>query len=241
MLNPYHYYLSINMKQSAQLWIYRLSSSVRSSIGSISFLGCVSLLMILGWLFQEVWEKEAFSFDTTALLWIHQFANPFLDRLMLNITTLADPPVIVGIFIGTIFWLWRKYKYAEMGMFTIACIGGEALNVGLKLAFGKVRPQLWTQLITETTASFPSGHALGSLVVYGFLAYLLAREFRQFTLLIYGGVSGLVLAIGFSRLYLGVHWLTDVIAGYLVGFLWLITCILILKRNLTRLKLEKAE
>ncbi len=229
------------MKQSDQSWIYRLSSSIRSSIVSISFLGCISLLIILGWLFQEVWEKEAFSFDTTALLWIHQFANPFLDRLMLNITSLADPPVVIGIFVGTIFWLWRKYKHAEMGMFTIACIGGEALNVGLKLAFGKVRPQLWTQLISETSSSFPSGHALGSFVVYGFLAYLLATEFKRFALGIYSVAGILILAIGISRLYLGVHWLTDVVAGYLVGFLWLITCISILKRNLTRLRLEKAE
>jgi membrane-associated phospholipid phosphatase len=228
------------MKQS-QPWIYRLSSSIRSSIGSISFLGCISLLMLLGWLFQEVWEKEAFSFDTTALLWIHQFANPFLDRLMLNITTLADPPVAVGIFISTIFLLWRKRKYAEIRMFTFACAGGTALNIGLKLAFAKLRPQLWAQLISETSSSFPSGHSLGSVVIYGFLAYLLATEFRRSALVIYGVASGLILAIGFSRLYLGVHWLTDVIAGYLVGFLWLITCISILKHHLTRLKLKKAE
>jgi hypothetical protein len=59
--------------------------------------------MLLGWLFQEVWEKEAFGFDTTALLWIHQFANPFLDGLMHNITTLADPPVAVGILLALYF------------------------------------------------------------------------------------------------------------------------------------------
>jgi membrane-associated phospholipid phosphatase len=229
------------MKQSDQTWINRLGSLVSSSIGSISFLGCISLLMILGWLFQEVWEKEAFGFDTTALLWIHQFANPFLDRLMLNITTLADPQVAVGIFVSTAFLLWRKCKYAEIRMFTFACAGGTALNIGLKLAFGKLRPQLWTQLISETSSSFPSGHSLGSLVIYGFLAYLLATEFRRFALVINGVACALILAIGFSRLYLGVHWLTDVIAGYLVGFLWLITCILILKHNLTRLKLEKGE
>jgi membrane-associated phospholipid phosphatase len=229
------------MKQSDQPWIYRLSSSIRSSIGSISFLGCVLLLMLLGWLFQEVWEKESFSFDTTTLLWIHQFANPFLDWLMLNITSLADPPMVIGIFVGTIFLLWRKRKYAEIKMFAIACIGGEALNIGLKLAFGKLRPQLWTQLISETSSSFPSGHALGSLVVYGFLAYFLATEFKRSALVMYGVACELILAIGFSRLYLGVHWLTDVIAGYSVGFLWLITCISILKHNLTRLELEKAE
>ncbi len=105
--------------------------------------------------------------------------------------------------------------------------------MGLKLFFAKPRPQLWHQLIVETSSSFPSGHALGSMVVYGFLAYLLATEFPRSARLIYTVMTGLILLIGLSRLYLGVHWLTDVIAGYLVGFLWVITCISILKCNLS--------
>jgi membrane-associated phospholipid phosphatase len=77
-------------------------------------------------------------------------------------------------------------------MLAIACAGGTALNIGLKLAFGKLRPQLWTQFICETSSSFPSGHALGSLVIYGFLAYLLATLFRRFALVIYSVARGLI-------------------------------------------------
>jgi membrane-associated phospholipid phosphatase len=223
------------MQQLVKGWINRLSSwrSFRgSSIGVVSFVGCLALLMVLGWLCQEVWEKEAFSFDTNILLWIHQSATPILDSIMLNITGLADPPMVAAIFFGTVFWLWRKRKYLQIKVFAIACIGGLALNVGLKLFFAKPRPQLWHQLIVETSSSFPSGHALGSMVVYGFLAYLLATEFTRSSQLIYAVMTGLILLIGLSRLYLGVHWLTDVIAGYLVGFLWVITCISILKCNL---------
>lgn len=224
------------MQQLVKVWINGLNSwsSFRgSSIGVVSFVGCLALLMVLGWLCQEVWEKEAFSFDTNILLWIHQSATPILDSIMLNITGLADPPMVAAIFFGTTFWLWRKRKYSQIKVFTIACIGGLALNVGLKLFFAKPRPQLWHQLIVETSSSFPSGHALGSMVVYGFLAYLLATEFPRSSRLIYAVMTGLILLIGLSRLYLGVHWLTDVIAGYLVGFLWVITCISILKINLS--------
>ena len=224
------------MQQLVKVWINRLNSwsSFRgSSIGVVSFVGCLALLMVLGWLCQEVWEREAFSFDTNILLWIHQSATPILDSIMLNITGLADPPMVAAIFFGTTFWLWRRRKYSQIKVFAIACIGGLALNIGLKIFFAKPRPQLWHQLIVETSSSFPSGHALGSMVVYGFLAYLLATEFPRSSRLIYAVMTGLILLIGLSRLYLGVHWLTDVIAGYLVGFLWVITCISILKCNLS--------
>lgn len=203
-----------------------------SPVAIASLVSCLILLMILGWLFEEVWEKEAFSFDTNVLLWIHQSSNPFLDSIMLTITGLGNPPMVVAFIVGTTFWLWRKRKYLQLKIFALICLGGIVFNVGLKLVFTKTRPHLWNQLIVETTFSFPSGHALGASIMYGFLAYLLATEFPRFSRLIYVFMIGLILMIGFSRLYLGVHWLTDVIAGYLVGSLWLITCIYILKRNL---------
>ena len=203
-----------------------------SPVATASLVGCLILLMILGWLFEEIWEKEAFSFDTNVLLWIHQSSNPFLDSIMLTITGLGNPPVVVAFIVGTTFWLWRKRKSLQLKIFALICLGGIVFNVGLKLVFTKTRPHLWNQLIVETTFSFPSGHALGASIMYGFLAYLLATEFPRFSRLIYVFMIGLILMIGFSRLYLGVHWLTDVIAGYLVGFLWLITGIYILKRNL---------
>jgi undecaprenyl-diphosphatase len=203
-----------------------------SPVAIASLAGCLILLIILGWLFQEVWEKEAFSFDTNVLLWIHQSANPLLDSIMVAITGLGNPPMVAATIVSTTFWLWKKRKYLQLKVFALICIGGIAFNVGLKLVFTKTRPHLWNQLIVETTFSFPSGHALGASIMYGFLAYLLATEFPRFSRLIYAAMIGLILMIGFSRLYLGVHWLTDVIAGYVIGFLWLITCISILKRNL---------
>ena len=78
---------------------------------------------------------------------------------------------------------------------------------------------------------------MGSLVLYGFLTYLLATYYPKLSKVIYSLAVILIAAIGLSRLYLGVHWPTDVIAGYGVGFLWLTTCITMLK--LQKLKLQK--
>jgi membrane-associated phospholipid phosphatase len=185
-------------------------------------------LLILGgvaWLCTEVWEKEAVSLDRSALLWIHQFANPQLDGVMLLITSIGDPPTIIAIFVSTIAWLVIKRRYTEGIQFFIVCAGGLLINQAMKLFFAKPRPELWTRLITEHSFSFPSGHAVGSMVVYGFIAYILAKELFIYQKYIYFTASILIVAIGFSRLYLGVHYPTDIIAGYGVGFLWLMTCL----------------
>jgi membrane-associated phospholipid phosphatase len=220
------------MKQLTRFWTRHINpylTSLVATLGTVSLAVCVVLLLGLSKLFQEVWEKEAFSVDTTLLLQIHQWTNPVLDRVMLGLTQLGNPSFIIGLVIGSLGWLWWKQKRAEAQLFAIASLGALVLNVGLKLFFAKPRPTLRNYLITEKSFSFPSGHALGSMVIYGFLAYLLASQFPKFSLLIYTAALGLIAAIGLSRLYLGVHWPTDVLAGYAVGFLWLIACITLLK------------
>jgi membrane-associated phospholipid phosphatase len=220
------------MKQLIRFWTRHISpylALLMASIGTVSLAACLVILLGLSKLFQEVWEKEAFSLDTTLLLQIHQWANPVLNGMMLGLTQLGNPSFIVGVVVGSLGWLWWKQKRIEAQLFAVACLGALVLNVGLKLFFAKPRPTLWTYLITEKSFSFPSGHALGSMVIYGFLAYLLANQFPKFSFQIYTATVGLIAAIGLSRLYLGVHWPSDVLAGYAVGFLWLMTCITLLK------------
>ena len=144
---------------------------------------------------------------------------------MLFVTALGDPPTVVTIFVATIAWLGMKRRYSDGIRFLIICAGGVSINLVMKLFFAKPRPELWTRLISETSFSFPSGHAVGSMVVYGFIAYILAKELPGYLKPVYTIASVLIIAIGFSRLYLGVHYPTDIIAGYGVGVLWLITCL----------------
>jgi membrane-associated phospholipid phosphatase len=183
------------------------------------------ILSIVAWLCTEVWEREAFSFDRSLLLWIHQFATPQLDRVMLFITAVGDPPTVITIFMITIAWLGLQQRYIDGMRFAIVCLGGILLNQMMKLFFAKPRPELWQRLIVETSFSFPSGHAVGSIVVYGFIAYILAKQLPRSKQYVYMAATIIIGAIGFSRLYLGVHYPTDVIAGYGVGILWLTTCL----------------
>lgn len=159
----------------------------------------------------------------TKILWqIQQLSHPFLDRVMLAITALGNAEVAVLVFLITVIMLWWRHARREALMFILAGGGSVMLNLGLKLLFQRPRPELWSPLITEHTYSFPSGHALQGAVLYGALSYLLAIRFPRFANCLYGGAMLLVGAIGLSRLYLGVHWPLDVLAGWSVGFLWLL-------------------
>lgn len=225
------------LKNLARLWIRDVHPRLMSFIAAagVTWLGvCLLLLFGLANLAEEVLEQEAFAFDEAILLWINQFTNPGLDQVMLTATRLGDPEVVVPLtFIGVI-WLWWRWRWRIAAIFAITCIGGAVLSTGFKLLFGKERPALWSQLITETSYSFPSGHALGSMVLYGFSAYLLAHWFQPQKRLIYGVAVVLIGSIGFSRIYLGVHWPTDVVAGYSIGFLWLSLCIGLFKLETRR-------
>ena len=200
-----------------------------NTIGTGKLISCLIIIYIVAEISDAVLDKEAFAFDTTILLWIHQFANPTLDRIMLFITRFSDLSTVIMIAVFTLaILIWRHY-YLEAKIFVIDCLGGGVLSYGLKSVFGRVRPHLWQSPIEDLSFSYPSGHALGSIILYGFIAYLIATRYPWFSRLIYTGVVCLSGAIGLSRLYLGLHWLTDIIAGYGIGFLWLILCITMLK------------
>jgi membrane-associated phospholipid phosphatase len=209
-------------------------STLIATVGTLGLGACLLILLGLSKLFQETWEKESFQFDTTLLKAIHGWASPALDKVALTVTRLADPEVVVVLVLSMLFWLGWKRRVTEAKFFALACLGALILNNALKLAFSKARPELWPRLITETSFSFPSGHALGAMVLYGFLAYLLAQNWPRLSALIYAAAFTIITLIGLSRLYLGVHWPTDVVAGFGVGFLWLIICITLLKLQQTQ-------
>ena len=223
------------LKQLANLWMQRVHPRLMSFIATTGFLWlavCLLLLFGLAELAEDVLEQEAFAFDEVVLLWIRQFRNPILDQVMLTVTRLGNPSVVVPITcIGFVYLWWLRSRPVAL-IFALNCIGGAALSTELKIFFNKSRPELWSQLITETTYSFPSGHALGSMVLYGFLAYLLVQSFPKQMWLIYSLAVLLISAIGLSRLYLGVHWPTDVLAGYAIGWLWVSVCTALLKLEL---------
>lgn len=223
--------------QLATVWIKTVHPRITSFVAffGVVWLGvCALTLYLLAQLSENVLEQEAFAFDKSVLLHIHRLASPALDMLMASVTRIGDPRTVVPLtaIIFGVLW-WRLYRL-EAQFFALNAFGGAVLSYVLKLAFSKQRPQLWNSPIVETTFSYPSGHALGSVVLYGFLSYILATLYPRYARAFYSAVTLLIIAIGFSRLYLGVHWPTDIIAGYGIGFLWITVCISLLRLRRAR-------
>lgn len=215
-----------------RVWRERVSPRILPLLTTVRFIG----LLIAGfslWGFyeiaEEVLEKETQSIDTRILLTIRQWHTPFLDRVMVVITNIGSPTVLlVASLVLAAFLLWRKQR-AETATLTIAAIGALVLNTVLKDLFARARPELWQRTVDVNFYSFPSGHAMMSLVVFGIIGYLLAVHAPRWQVAIATGTVLLVCAIGFSRLYFGVHWPTDIVAGYAAGTVWLVACILSLE------------
>ncbi len=122
--------------------------------------------------------------------------------------------------------LLRSGRRGEAATVAVAAAGAGGLVVAFKHLYGRARPPVADRLVVETTASLPSGHALGSTVVLGIVAVVVGLHVRKRAVRV--GLAGLAAAlavtIGLSRLYLGVHWATDVVTGWLLGGAWLAAC-----------------
>jgi undecaprenyl-diphosphatase len=191
----------------------------------------VSILSIWGFfeIAEEVLEQETTAMDTEVLLMFKDLHTPLLDLVVTAITFLGDPRILSFVcFILGIALVMRGMK-AEATTIAIAAIGSVLLNTVLKKIFSRARPELWERILDVSSYSFPSGHALVSLVIYGIFGYLLSTRFPRWRVWLAIVTLGLIIAIGLTRLYLGVHWPTDIVAGYTAGMVWLMACIISLE------------
>lgn len=165
-----------------------------------------------------------YGLDKAILLAIQKIHTPILDGIMIGVTSLAEPLAMLTVCSGFAVGAKHFNRPILATNLGIAAVGAVGLNYLLKEVFGRARPALWNHIVDVGHYSFPSGHAMVSLVMYGFIGYVLAKQYPQWRRQIYASTASLILAIGFSRLYLGVHWATDVIVGYAAGLIWLVTC-----------------
>ena len=140
---------------------------------------------------------------------------------------LASTPVLSALTGLLSLWLGWRRRWLHLAALLAAMVSGVALNLTLKYAFVRPRPEFANAYYHETGFSFPSGHAMLAVVFYGLLAYLLVCTIPRWKwqAIFVLGAATLALLIGFSRLYLGVHYLTDVLGGWAAGSLWLAACI----------------
>lgn len=162
---------------------------------------------------------------------LYVFRDAAAVKTFIWITLFGESLVIVLFtLIASLILFLYKQKWNLLGLW-FAVVGSEGFTFLIKIIFDRPRPM--NAVFLETSASFPSAHATVAVAFYGFIAYLLMRKIKQKKYRVFITLSGLTLIalIGFSRLYLGVHYMSDVLVGYLIGFLWLALGIRITRRS----------
>src|SRR5215203_2080580 len=183
----------------------------------------VFVVWALGELVDEVVEGESRAFDRTVLLWIHSTFPGWLEGTMRLFTALGYYWVVAPLLaVAVAFFYSRGWKLSAI-LLLVSTAGSVVLTTVLKSVFGRARPELFDSGYQASFYSFPSGHATVAAGFYGMLTFVIAYRLRGIARWIVA-VSGIlaVLLTGFSRLYLGVHYPTDVLAGYLAALLWLV-------------------
>ncbi|MFL5614360.1 MAG: phosphatase PAP2 family protein [Gemmatimonadaceae bacterium] len=166
------------------------------------------------------------AFDDAVLRWLGDRRVPTLDAIMLDITALGTSSVVTMVVGVAALFLWlNQHKHSAI-LLLVATFGGVLLNNLLKAGFERPRPDIIPWGAKATFYSFPSGHAMSAAVVYSTVAYLAARLQRTHAarLALMSVAALVILLICVSRLYLGVHYPSDVIAGVIIGFAWAAFC-----------------
>ncbi len=205
--------------------------SVDGAFGLHLTIGAAVMLM-MGWIFgqiaEEVVEGEPLTqLDVYLAEWFHQFADSVWTPFMLFITHWHQQAGILAMALALALYLrLRKERYWLLALL-LTVPGGMLLNVLLKYTFQRPRPIFDEPLVTLTTYSFPSGHASGSALFYGFLAAYMVCALPRFKQRALVACLALVMValVALSRVYLGAHYLSDVLAGVAFGASWLAVCI----------------
>jgi membrane-associated phospholipid phosphatase len=185
------------------------------------FLAAVGALTIFAVLARDVLEGQTIRFDATIRGAIHSFASPGLTMAMRGITWLGSPFFLVIVAAVLIWQLAMRGRHRAAVLLVAASVGAEALDQILKFVFRRARPSPFFN-IHAMGYSFPSGHSIASACFYGVVAAILTVRMKSVPgkAAIWAGAAILALAIGISRIYLGVHYPSDVLAGYAAAVIW---------------------
>jgi undecaprenyl-diphosphatase len=192
----------------------------------VGFAMALVAMLVFAVLADQIYNQEAFVFDAAANPLFHSISSPAMDLIMNGITTLGSVPFVAALFVGSvIFFVYHGYR--SEALFLGAAIGGAVLlNSLMKVFVHRPRPALpWAHVLPDY--SFPSGHSMNSLVFYLAVALIIRTVYGPRA----GSIAVLValliaLAVGFSRIYLGYHYLTDVVGGFAAGLGWLLVVVI---------------
>jgi undecaprenyl-diphosphatase len=191
---------------------------------SLRIIGAFLLIMLPLWAFAglvaELREGGGFFFDQPVLLALHRFASPGVDAFFVTVSKLGYQGGVLPADVLIAGWLLYRRRYRDGLFFGLAVVGSLLVNLAVKGHFTRFRPDLWASISPEMTYSFPSGHAMGSATLATAVVLLLWPTRWRWWALAAGSVF--VLLVGLSRIYLGVHYPSDILAGWTAAIAWVL-------------------
>ncbi|HEV8449555.1 MAG TPA: phosphatase PAP2 family protein [Gemmatimonadaceae bacterium] len=195
---------------------------------TVGFLITVGALLLFGSITRQVVDDRSITaFDLTVHTWMRAHATPLGDRVALTISFIGGPITMTILALVVAMIAARMGAWLTLWVWLAAFIVGALLDWMLKNIIRRPRPIGAERFLHGVTFSYPSGHSMGSLIGLSMLAYVLIKLWppaRAHRVTVVAVAVILVLLVGWSRLYLGVHYLSDVIAGFAVGIVWVTVC-----------------
>ena len=188
----------------------------------VGLVGLVASLLIIGTIADGVRDQEVFILDAWATPFLHGIRSPLLDAVMNGLTALGSTVVVLPILLVSLVALYLKRRYGAMLFLATALGGSLVIDFTMKLIFERPRPKLDYAAVLPDY-SFPSGHAMNGVAFYVSIALILWNVFGRRVGVVSTIVAvALAIGIGVSRIYLGFHYFTDVVGGWLAGTVWLL-------------------
>lgn len=200
-------------------------------------LGILLPLILIGVIAEDVLERQRFAFEQPVMLWVHAHATPALTTISLFLHTFGGPLPMGVVFIVIVLALWFTQRHS-LAVFALLGLGSSvALAFAMKLIFARARPELWPRLVTENGASFPSGHTTVAAALATFAVLLAWHSRWRWPVLIVS--AGYAFLMGYGRIVLGVHYPSDVLAGWLTGLACVLGAYSVLGSSLRLLRLDE--
>jgi len=211
----------------------------------VGLVACLLTAWLFATLLDSVREKDVLVHrDEAVASWFHLHASPLGDRIFVIISLLGSPISMAVLFAAVVLYLWRAKQRTLLVAWVLSYVGGTILDFVVKEVVRRPRPEFAARFLHYNSWSFPSGHSMGSLIGFAMLAYTIIRvlpvKSRAAQISIWAGAAMMVILVGYSRIYLAVHYLSDVVAGYTLGVLWLAVCFTGLQMVSRRAELRRA-
>jgi membrane-associated phospholipid phosphatase len=211
----------------------------------VGLIVCLLAALIFAVLLGSVREHDVLvTRDQAVANWFHGNGTDVGDRIFVIVSAIGSPVSMAVLFAAVVLYLWRAKQRTLLVAWVLSYVGGTVLDGLIKDIVRRPRPEFATKFLHYSSWSFPSGHSMGSLIGFAMLAYTVIRICKIENVVarasIWAGAIILIVLVGYSRIYLGVHYLSDVAAGYTLGVLWLAVCFTGLQMVNRRAELRRA-